>query len=168
MPNSIHNEMWKEPDEFIGKVPKWITHWGIYSTFILMLLLITIGCFIPYQEKITVEVISELMDNGDYNTVAYTSPYNYGRIHRNQIVVINLNEYPSSCNGSFVGRIVKRSSYRKGNCYEITIDCDFQRAIDNDEQPLKTLSGSGIIVLNEQPLIVHLFPILRTIILVGT
>ena len=164
MPNSIHNDMWKEPDEFIGKVPKWITHWGIYSTFILMLLLITIGCFIPYQEKLTVEVISELCDNGDYKTVAYTSPYSYGRIHRNQTVVINLNEYPSNCYGSFVGKIVKRSSYRKGNSYELTIDCDFQRAIDNDEQPLKTLSGSGIIVLNEQPLIVHLLPVLKTII----
>ena len=168
MPNSIHNDMWKEPDEFIGRVPKWITHWGIYSTFILILLLITIGCFIPYQEKLTVEVISELMDNGDYNTVAYTSPYNYGRIHRNQTVVINLNEYPSNCYGSFVGTIVKKSSYQKENRYEITVDCDLQSILDNDEQQLKSLSGSGVIVLNEQPLIVHLFPILRTIILVCT
>jgi hypothetical protein len=168
MPNLIHNDMWTEPDEFIGRVPEWITHWGIYSTFVLILLLVTIGCFIPYQEKLTVEVISELRDSGKYKTVAYTSPYNYGRIHRDQTVIINLNEYPSNYFGSFVGRIIKKTSYQKGNNYEITIDCNFQRVLDNNEQQLKSLSGSGVIVLNEQPLIVHLFPILRTIILVCT
>lgn len=164
MPNTTYNQVRINSDEFIGKVPKWITRWGIYSIFMLKILLIIIGCFIPYQEKLTVEVISELMDNGDYNTIAYTSPYNYGRIHRNQTVVINLSEYPSNYYGSFVGTIVKKSSYQKENRYEITVDCDLQSILDNDEQSLNSLSGTGIIVFNEQPLIFHLFPILSDII----
>lgn len=146
----------EEIQDMVGKIPPRVVRYGNIVILCILLVIIGICCMIPVQDTVDIQVV--LRKNHDhYDTEAVIPPTGYGNLHIGQTVQINLDCFPSTQYGHMYGQLTALDSVLTDAGYRVKIRVPLQQPSLRTSQRLKEMTGTGMIVVQEQKLIEKIF-----------
>ncbi|MCB0630565.1 MAG: hypothetical protein R2824_27520 [Saprospiraceae bacterium] len=161
MPNQNFELRSEEVQEVLRRVPPVVSSWGPMALLLVIVLLSITAYFIKIPDRIS----GNFHLQSDQIGRLYIDNEKTGLIRPGQTVLIELDNYPSSQFG-LLEATVGKLRYDEQEAVYIVETAPLRilhTSYDQELAPLPSLSGHGIIILEEERLLFRFLPFLSTI-----
>jgi hypothetical protein len=156
----------EEAQEIMGLIPSWIEHWGITVIGVMLTVILAGAALFPCPETLTGQfryIPESTSSCKQTKCFAMLTAHGIGKVHKGQVVIIRLENYPDSEFGYLIGEVLNVANLSSENSmYKVSINLNQgMRTSKGFVVPTNVqMEGTAEIVVAEKRLIENFGPII--------